>query len=363
MSAKKLQILHRLRFINQLILRPQIAVIGGYHYSNLGDMALGYSVLEQLKAQSVVGGLQTIYNLEKWVQSPYAILGGGAIGYSDSLEKVHKRYGSSPGKIGILGVDFNETSYDKHLLEMIKEAAWVSCRSNQQAATLRELTDRKDINTHPDIAFSLNSNFCQKIRETPVKKKRKKLLLNLVPLYGTVTNNRIIEPVLKYETERPELYKNFQLMHDSYNKGIRKLVSESLKNNYEVETAPFTPDDAKFSQIVLEGLPVIHRKYSADPYEMLKRIANADWVLATRYHALIFAIKAGIKLTAIAYARKNERLLEELEISKTSYITTDDLAGGIDSFPEPIKIKNDLVTEFEAKSRDGILKCLRSLIK
>ena len=42
MSFIKLR--HLYRFISQIIYKPDIAIIGGYHGGNLGDMTLGYSV-------------------------------------------------------------------------------------------------------------------------------------------------------------------------------------------------------------------------------------------------------------------------------------------------------------------------------
>ncbi|MFN9710778.1 MAG: hypothetical protein ACK55K_05155, partial [Bacteroidota bacterium] len=67
------------RFRQQLSI-PDVAVIGGYHGVNLGDMALGASVKRQLQNRNITSGLQTIYNLEKWKWPPtnFAILGGGA---------------------------------------------------------------------------------------------------------------------------------------------------------------------------------------------------------------------------------------------------------------------------------------------
>jgi hypothetical protein len=85
-----------------------IAVIGGYHGGNLGDMALGIATQKVIKRLGYKSCLKTIYSIGKlpYPKISHAILGGGAIGYEDSLSKVQKLYFNDLSKVALLGVDF-----------------------------------------------------------------------------------------------------------------------------------------------------------------------------------------------------------------------------------------------------------------
>ena len=357
MFVTQTQIKHVTRNIHQRLNKIQVGIIGGYHGGNLGDMALGYSVRQLLDLRSIKSGLQTIYNLNKWPKTPFGIVGGGAVGYTDSLRKLIDRYKGNYDHIAFLGVDFNEENYPVDCIELIREAAFVSCRSKSQALRLMNLTGRGDIGYHPDLAFSLLNDYCDYQRINPFRKNNKKLFVNIVPLYGKV-NNGTISPLLQYKSERPNLYKNFFRMHDSYKEVLREIVLKALGEGYEVESLPFTESDAEYARIILDGLPVRHVVYNSDPVRMLKKITTADWVLATRYHATIFGLKAGVKLSPIAYAIKNELLLEELGVERTKYLSTDDLTNGIDQAPKPITVDPDKIKSWEINSISAINFCI-----
>jgi hypothetical protein len=166
------QIQHLQRFASQHLRKPNVGIIGGYHGGNLGDIALGESVRQLLLKKNVHSGLQTIYNLEKWPKTEFAIIGGGAVGYVDSLRRVALRYKGQFSKVALLGVDFNEKNYPQDCVELIKGAAYVSCRSEQQAIILKKITGREDISYHPDIAFSLYPEFCLKQRSSSANRKK-----------------------------------------------------------------------------------------------------------------------------------------------------------------------------------------------
>jgi hypothetical protein len=153
------------RLASQCIVKNKVAVIGGYHGVNLGDMALGYSVLEVLKSKGINGSLQTIYTLDKypWPLTKYAIVGGGAIGYKDSLIKVVSRYKGNFDKVALLGVDYNESNYEDNFKSLMRESAWMSCRNRNQALFIENLIKRDNILSHPDLAFSKNSANCKGI--------------------------------------------------------------------------------------------------------------------------------------------------------------------------------------------------------
>jgi hypothetical protein len=353
MLITALQFNHIKRNVQQKITGVAVGVIGGYHGANLGDMALGESVTTALKERHIKTGLQTIYNLSKWPAAPYAIVGGGAVGYEESLLKVAQRYRGRFERVALLGVDYNEKTYTGEGLELLKGAAFLSCRSKAQADKIAGLTGRTDIIHHPDIAFSLHREYCAAIRRSAQHQQHKKLLVNVLPLYGEL-ENAVMVPMKQYEAERPELYANFQQMQTAYKNYIRGIVSNAIAEGYEVETIPFTPQDGVYGEFILAGLAVKHNSYNADPLQMIKLMATAGRVLSTRYHTTIFAIKLGIPIYPIAYAVKNELLLQDLGIAREAFLSTVDLANGREDLLPPVTADEKEVTAFEAKSKAAV---------
>jgi polysaccharide pyruvyl transferase WcaK-like protein len=71
-------------------------------------------------------------------------------------------------------------------------------------------------------------------------------------------------------------------------------------------------------------------KYDINIQNNINRIKPIDWVFSTRLHATIMAIKAGAKLTALTYADKNVRLLNDLNVKENQFIKLEDLLKPIE---------------------------------
>lgn len=348
------------RLASQLLSRNQVAVIGGYHGVNLGDMLLGYSVVDVLKSKGIKGVLQTIYTLDRypWPLTKYAIVGGGAIGYKDSLIKVVDRYQGNFDKVALLGVDYNEVNYGDNFKALMQESAWISCRNKNQALFVESLIERKNIISHPDLAFSYKREYCSAQRKI---QKEKILLINVVPLYGDIVDGELIGSE-NYKNERPELYQNYNTMVDNYIGGIREIISNAIKEGYRVESIPFTPGDESMAKLVMKGLKVTHNKYSDDPKAMLKKMGAAEKIVATRYHATIFAFKVGAKVIPMAYAKKNEFLLTELGFKREEFISSADLANGKKITNNYIEVKEDIIDDWENNCHRVLNNCIDRLL-
>ena len=349
-----------LRLFFQFFKKKDVAVIGGYHGVNLGDMILGYSVLDILKERGIKGSLQTIYTLDKypWPKFQYAIIGGGAIGYKESIIKVVNRYQGNFDKVALLGVDFNEQIYGEPFISLMQNCAWISCRNKNQATSIETLLRDKNILNHPDLAFSYRNEFCQLQRKN---NKEKILLVNIIPLYGMFINQKFV-PDKSFIRERPELYSNFNFMIINYINSIRQIINNAISEGYNVETIPFTPGDESMAKYYLKDLNIIHNRYSDNPYTMLNKIAAAEKVYATRYHATIFAFKSGAIVIPMAYAKKNEFLLTELGFNIDEFNTSADFANGKMINCNFLKIKNEIIYEWEVDAHKYINKCIESLI-
>ena len=185
-------------------------------------------------------------------------------------------------------------------------------------------------------------------------------MINVVPLYANIKDGRLIATE-NYKTERPELYENFQQMHASYKAFIRGNVEMALSDGYTVESIPFTPADDTFAKMILEGLPVTFNAYHSNPSRMIRKMAKADWVIATRFHATIFTLKLGMKISPIAYAIKNELMLQSLGLSKTSFWSSTDFADGKNELVPPVQVEASKIDDWEQASRNAIINCIQSL--
>jgi hypothetical protein len=356
----KQQVNHVLRLIKQKASKPDFSIIGGYHGVNLGDIALGESVRLILKKLNYKGGLQTIYNLDRWPwpTGKYTIIGGGAVGYTSSLLKLKDKLGAKYNKMAFLGVDFNEFKYNDDILTMLKEAAWISCRNEFQAKKLQEITGRNDISFHPDLVFSYKNDYCEKLR---TGKKNKTLLVNVVPLYGDVVNGAFV-PNENYREERPELYQNYTTFIESYKVGVQGVIKKALAEGFTIETVPFTPGDEIAAKVLLENLPVKHNTYTDNLDEMVERIGRAQKIFATRYHATILGIKTGAQLIPMAYATKNDKLLNELGISNDKFLSSVNLAQGTNVFPNAFTIDHSVVKTWEQAATKSMQNCVEKLL-
>ncbi len=348
-----------IRLTTQRITGIKIAIIGGYHGVNLGDMALGYSVKEIVNKKGIKSGLQTIYSLNSypWVKTKFAIIGGGAIGYKESLINVTNRFNSNFTNLALLGVDYNDSNYEKsaEIMDLLKNSGWLSCRNEKQSIKMQKLTEREDITYHPDLVFSYKKEYCKKQRELNPKKKI--LLINVVPLYGTIVGESLI-PNIQYKEERPELYESYNLMIKNYIEGVRLVIKDALAKGYKVESIPFTPGDATMARIIAKELKIKHNNYSDNPFKVLKKMASAEKVFATRYHATIFGIKLGAQVMPMAYAKKNEILLEEFGFPTEEFITATDLANGSNFSGKYLHFNNEIIEKWEDSCYNVINNCV-----
>lgn len=355
------QIQHVGRLISQLVNTPKVAIIGGYHGINAGDLALGESIKQEISKRGFSSGLQTIYNIDqwKWPLTEYAIIGGGAVGYNDSMEKVYNRFKNCLSNVALLGVDFNEEKLSDKCIDLLISAKWVSCRSKEQAVRLSNLIKRENILYHPDIAFSLKFN---QVACCDRDIGRKIMLVNVLPIYGKVINGKIV-PNIQYSNERPNLYSEWPKIFDRYCRYIRILVENAVKDGYEVQSMPFAKMDEDAAKIILNGLPVIHNNFVSNPLVIARKMASAKIILATRFHATIFGLKLGLKVIPFAYAKKNETLFDSIGVESKLYYKSEDLLTNEPTPTQltPIYFDSTNVIQMERDANNAINTCLNAL--
>ncbi|MFZ4796143.1 MAG: polysaccharide pyruvyl transferase family protein [Bacteroidia bacterium] len=356
----KPELLHKKKWLAHFFYKAEIAIAGGYHYGNLGDIALGNSIKEILDTKNISSELQTIYNLKYWLERNYVIVGGGAIGYENSLFEIINKYHHNYQKIAFMGVDFNSKSYSDESIELINKAAFISTRSVAQAEKLKELTGRKNIYNQPDLAFSFQRKLFEKTRIQSLAKP-KKLFVNVLPLYAMFNNGKLT-PLNQYKEERPEIFENFSSIQMNYKNLVLNYVTNAIQNGIPVFSWSFTPMDESFAKYLFGNLNVTHLPYNPNPLNISNIVEPTDEVISTRLHATIFALRSGANVFPIAYAHKNEELLKEMGWNKNEFLSVNDLITR-DYFPRTsLKASESILLKLEKESYEMITKGISDLL-
>jgi hypothetical protein len=356
----KPNLIHKKKWLQHFFHNTEIAIAGGYHFGNLGDIALGNSIKEVLDEKNITSELQTIYNLKYWLERSYAIVGGGAIGYEHSLFEIIKRYQSNYKNVAFMGVDFNSKNYSDQSIELINKAKFVSTRSKSQADNLKLITGRSQIYNQPDLAFSFQRNIFEKLRNQN-QNKQKRLFVNVLPLYA-MFNNGILTPLNQYREERPEIFDNFLAIQQNYKSLILNYVGNAIKSGIPVFSWSFTPMDESYAKFLLNNINITHLPYNSNPFDIAKVIKPTDDVISTRLHATIFALRSGANVLPVAYARKNEELLKEMGWNENEFLSVNDLINKDIFPPKSLKAPEAILLNMEKNSTDMISKGICELL-
>jgi len=348
---------HILRNLLQKLTTTNVAVIGSYHGGNVGDMALGTTIQKILASQGIASDLQTLHNLEKWPKRTFAIIGGGAVGYNEALQKVYDRYVGQFDKVAFIGVDFNEKDYSETSKILLNNAAFISCRSQHQQAKLSQILNRTDIQYHPDIVFAMNMP-----QQKAGASKRPKFLINAIPLYGFFEKGKL-QPEVQFKQEKPEIYTHFETVHTHYRKYMLDLAMRFKTQGFDVETLPFSTEDELYCEAFFQNIDFIkHNRYTSEPSKIAALVQSADTILATRYHATILGIRNRKNIFPLAYASKNEELLQ-----KISSNTLSNKILCIENFLKKVEpasnfeYDENIVSNMETDAQRGINRALQAL--
>lgn len=297
----------------QYLNRPDLAVIGGYHGGNLGDMALGGVVATAARKLNRRPGLQMIYNLQKWPAIHPAIVGGGAVTFPDLLERLKSRYRTRPESLAILGVDIEDFEVIARLAPFLKSIAYFSTRSKRQADQANEILGENVVRHHPDIVFSMKPD------DLPRRETSSGFAINVSPRFHTANPDALAK-----DKPLPSPVK-FSILAKAYEKFCRQACEVALDCGQTVDHIAFTPTDEIIARKILSGLPVNHISYSPSPHGVLTTMAGYSFIVPCRYHSTIYSLIQGRPCLPFAYTDKCVRLFEELDFPDDRYVSVADL--------------------------------------
>jgi hypothetical protein len=327
------QISHRLRWLNQRLRCPTVGIIGGYHGGNLGDMTLGTVCREFFEKRGVRAGLQTIYSLPRWPACRFAILGGGAIAYRQSLRNIREMYGKTPERVAFVGVDFNEDAATEEFASFLRQVAAITCRSRTQAEHLRALIQRPDVGFHPDLAFGLDGSRSPAEREVPARENV--LGVNCTTFFWKQSGGRYV-PGSDWEAEmrkrQPKLVESIDRLGPAYVRAFTDLMALSKRRGWRICHGPFTPEDDEFARHFFSDQVDEFLPYAADPRLVLQMFGRFSAFLPTRFHSLVFALLSRTPVIPFCYAEKSQDLLDDLGPFEAPPLTAHDLLKSKERF-------------------------------
>lgn len=145
-------------------------------------------------------------------------------------------------------------------------------------------SDLNNVRCAPDVAFSL--------REETTIKKPNKIVVSVVNL--------------KHKKEAEKYY-------DQYVSTIRKLCKEFVAKKYDVTLLALCDEqgDSRCCQEIREGLDIELLSYKDELLDVIRLISSAEYVIATRFHAMILGWLYGCKVFPIIYDEKFENVLSD----------------------------------------------------
>lgn len=343
-----------------------IVVCGHYGSTNIGDEAIGISIIQNLKktnpdsniiflsynpvntkqylgvkseyllplgVRSLLKGkffktLKVIKNCDKF------ILGGGGLFTDEKLFAVFLwgihafwayRYKKSVIMLG-QSVGPLKTRVGKWIVKKcFKNAKEIIVRDTESKQLLINLGIKKEIKVSSDLVFNL------KIEETydnqNLNKKVEQMKLKgyfIVSLRNWPKNTKIlykkINQVLSVIVDKYKLlpvFVPFQASHQNDEELMHKIIEQN---------------DIKY--------PILIKKFDQNVFKVLSVIKNAEFTLGMRLHSLIFSIIQKVPIVALSYSPKIKNMLKDQGLSE--FVVELDDPDKILSLVDKIMIKNKI---------------------
>lgn len=158
---------------------------------------------------------------------------------------------------------------------------------------------------------------------------RRRLLLNMLPYFHILKSGRFVPGHFMatwYARQDAKFASRIEDFGPAYVSYFRAVIRHFISEGWQVEHLPFTPEDDFFAREML-GVErsVKFHDYSASPEHVMNHIRSADYLIASRFHAHVFAIAAEVPVFSISYAKKCSDLWKELGCRSQSCLLPEDL--------------------------------------
>ena len=301
----------RARHTWSLFDRDRVGLLGSYGTSNVGDRTFAV-VLSRAAASLGTPAVALDYGRvsAREVGGRPLVVGGPAnysfYGFAGTL-------GELPSSVALAGV---AGRYARGLIPdaahtFLGRARYVGVRDSQAYAWLTEVLPGAPVVQHPDLAFALPA-FCP---VPPPNLDERVLAISVVPFMARFGQGRwrpVTEPSKAYKAAKPELAERSGELAQAYVQLIRRAVGVFCSRGWRVVHIPFALEDASFVAATMGDSGIEQRPYDPRPGAVLRAVAGCGGILATRFHAHVYGLAAGVPVFSAPYTDKCDLLMSDL---------------------------------------------------
>ncbi|GEB56017.1 polysaccharide pyruvyl transferase family protein [Streptomyces gardneri] len=175
-------------------------------------------------------------------------------------------------------------------------AAYRSYRDDLSRDAMRAMgVDTARDEVHPDLAFALPAPPARTPSDAPGT-----VCVGVMDFHGGNDDRARAEEI-----------------HRRYVDGTTRFVRALVEDGRQVRLLTGDACDARVVAAILDAVdsPLVTAAEAASLADLMKETAAADTVVATRYHNLICALKAGTPTLALGYAAKSEALMDRMGLA------------------------------------------------
>ena len=303
-------ILKRLQQLQSKIGAP-IVIQGSYNTGNIGDLAIGVTIQNELCNIGMCNHLSGFINdyrgrMPNFKNYDYHIIGGGGVIRDYPPGNLETRLGpigtAKKGSILMsVGFDGLRTEKGKELIKKLDECKLITVRDEKSQENLQPFIDK-------NVEVSACPTFLMEPVKTRVRITHKNVVgLNLHNFY----KNSYGWSDYAYYPKKIDLKERRKQYLDYLNKTLKPNLNEIAKEN-QIVFIPFTRDDNVFAKEHLNDIPMRVLPLQP-PQETLATIQKVDRMICMRYHSIIFSIIAKKPVFVVSYQNKTRELSKKLK--------------------------------------------------
>lgn len=347
-------------------------IVGCYNTSNVGDRSFATVLTEMAAADThlVRCASYGAVSAQQW-REPMLFGGGGLLSgvtktpLTETLLEP-RRDRAAPAAMVSISTSYGVSPMREPLAEQLATLRLLGVRDSVTAAWLRQQLPGATIFEHPDIAFSLPtlSDWQRPTREAGL------IGINVVPVLME-RRSGVWRPKASFseafERAYPEVAARGTATAKAYLDAITHAVRALLQRGNRVVHIPFAIEDDGLARALLSGMDVTFAPFRAAPHRVLTEIARCERLIATRFHAHVFALATQTPLISLPYSDKCSLLLRDLGLPvpalelKDWAPQRDALTGWASASDTALALSDDALHDVVARAQEASRRALRAV--